>query len=259
MSWNFLHGAQVGDQTGADSTKSTTIHSHAFDAVDLIGLQEVDYKQSRSGNIDQSAEIARMHGFSEWRFAPTIIGTPGQSWTPWKTEGTEVDSLGEKPAYGVTLFSKLPVKRWHRIELGRSWIGLPLLVGSERGLRLAYVKDEPRVALIAELENGFTVANTHLSFVPGVNIWQLRKIRKYLTGLPGEKILLGDLNLGWGLPAKVTGWSSLAAKLTYPSWKPAIQFDYILAERPLAAQPIALADPGLSYHLPVAVEIVSAT
>jgi len=151
------------------------------------------------------------------------------------------------------LVSRVPVTKWHRLELGRSWIGLPLLVGGKRGLRMMYVKDEPRTALIAELENGYTVAVTHLSFVPIVNYVQLRKVQRYLKKLPGTKILMGDLNLPFGIPYKWSSWTSLTNAMTYPAWKPAVQFDYILAQEPLNATNLEFAPTGMSDHLPLGV------
>ena len=127
-------------------------------------------------------------------------------------------------------------------------------------IRFIYVKDEPRVALAAELANGFTVVVTHLSFVPFVNYYQLRKIRSWLKKLPGEKILVGDFNLGWDLPVRGTQWRSLKTMNTYPSWNPKIQFDYISAYLPTFGErecrPLDIPEMGFSDHLPIGVEIL---
>jgi endonuclease/exonuclease/phosphatase family metal-dependent hydrolase len=147
------------------------------------------------------------------------------------------------------------VRKWSRVDLGRSWIGLPLPVASNKGARFVYVKDEPRVALIAELENGFTVAVTHLSFVPFVNYFQLRKLQRVLKKMPGIKLIIGDLNLGWNIPGRLTSWKSLHTTKTYPSWKPAIQFDYILGETNLAATPLTHPKIGVSDHTSIGVEV----
>jgi endonuclease/exonuclease/phosphatase family metal-dependent hydrolase len=39
-----------------------------------------------------------------------------------------------------------------------------------------------------------TVANTHLSFVPGWNRVQLRRLTRDLRGFPGPRVLMGDLS-----------------------------------------------------------------
>ena len=70
---------------------------------------------------------------------------------------------------------------------------------------MIYVADEPRVAMAATLENGWTVINTHLSFVPFVNYRQLRMIKKWAAGLSAQYstqvLIIGDMNLPKGLPA----------------------------------------------------------
>jgi endonuclease/exonuclease/phosphatase family metal-dependent hydrolase len=143
---------------------------------------------------------------------------------------------------------------------------MPLLIPSDsgKGVRFIYVKDEPRVALIAELENGFTIATTHLSFVPGVNIFQLHKLSAYLKKLPGFSILTGDLNLPGNLPTKLSGYQSLVSQATYPSWKPKIQFDYLMARKNTVAsnptfnyQTLDSTFLEISDHIPIGVELQS--
>jgi endonuclease/exonuclease/phosphatase family metal-dependent hydrolase len=81
-------------------------------------------------------------------------------------------------------------------------------------------------------------------------------VQRELRKLPGKKVLIGDFNLPWNLPTKVSSWKSLTPKNTYPSWKPAIQFDYILSEDDLNTQPISFEEMPISDHLPIGVEIV---
>jgi len=158
------------------------------------------------------------------------------------------------------MISTIPVVRWHRLELGRSPVGMPLAVPTNKGVRPIYVKDEPRVAIAAELVNGFTVAVTHLSFVPFVNVYQLHKIQRWLKAMPGIKILMGDLNLPFAIPEKVSSWKSLTNELSYPAWGAKVQFDYILAEKieELRFAPATQIYPGISDHLPLSVEITLA-
>ena len=107
-------------------------------------------------------------------------------------------------AFTLGIVSKIPVTKWEILQLGRSRVGLPLAVPKEdgKGVRFIYVKDEPRIAVAALLDNGVTVIATHLSFVPFVNLYQLRKLKRWAATLPGEAIILGDLNLPWSLPAR---------------------------------------------------------
>jgi hypothetical protein len=141
------------------------------------------------------------------------------------------------PSYGIGLITNIPVTKWEVLALGKSVIGLPLVfpAGDANGsskpkLRFIYVKDEPRYAVAAQLENGFTVVNMHLSFVPFVNLFQLWRVKRWLAKMPGKHILLGDLNLPFDLPVKFSKWKSLVSMASYPTWQPKIQFDYILSD-----------------------------
>jgi endonuclease/exonuclease/phosphatase family metal-dependent hydrolase len=143
---------------------------------------------------------------------------------------------------------------------------MPLIIPAEgkdgkQKAKPIYVSDEPRVALAATLENGWTVINTHLSFVPFVNLFQLRKIKQWARQLSkqyGTQVLImGDLNLPKGIPAMVSRWNSLITQNTYPSWGAKIQFDYILSDT-LKADQYEVLDTvvtGISDHLPIRVKI----
>ncbi len=274
-SWNLLHGQAIPPQTNAadESAQKAQLLSlsqyltgQPEGGPDVIAFQEVDSGQPRSGHQPQIAEIAKHLAASSWGFARTIVGTPGEGWR--KLTGREValstnescEDEGE-PSYGVGLVSKIPVTNWHLLQLGRSPIGLPLAVPSEKGVRFLYVKDEPRVALAAELENGFTIAVTHLSFVPFVNLYQLWKVQRWLRKLPGERFLvMGDLNLPFNIPQRFSSWKSLNTRMTYPAWGAKVQFDYILLDRQslrnTESEPINFVGvPPVSDHLPITVEI----
>lgn len=199
---------------------------------DVIAIQEVDVHQSRSGNGNQVKEIAELIGAKYWAFAPSVFGTPGEKW-----EGVKEDLIFDhsnpppnREMYGIGIVSKVPVKKWHRINLGKAPLGMPLLIAGENRARFIYVSDEPRSALVAELENGISVSTTHLSFVPIKNAMQLKKITKWVERLAGVHIVTGDFNLPWGLAPKISGWHDLAKGATYPSWKPSIEFDYIMSK-----------------------------
>ncbi len=286
-SWNLLHGAATpatplgagagagpeellgetdlpnpGSALSPEVARSLLRRASSSLVGDVIGLQEVDRGQPRSGGLHQIELLAADLGGAEWAFAPTVIGTPGEEWRPntqpeHHLETNSSRSSLSEHSYGIGLISKIPVRKWHRLELGRSVIGLPLAVPTSKGVRPLYVKDEPRVAIAAELANGFTIAVTHLSFVPVVNVYQLRKVQKWLAKMPGEKILIGDLNLPFGIPEKVSSWKSLTHDATYPSWGAKVQFDYILAQNLNNVQVTSMAQihPGISDHLPISVEI----
>ena len=266
ISWNLLHGQiipPISDQDWRQSliTAAKTVADNY--QPDFIGLQEVDYLQPRSSEINQTQLIAESMGLKYWAYLPTIFGTPGESWQ-------RIDNLTQSiitqdsPAttqmtYGIGFATNQEIKKIYVKQLGRSVIGMPLLIPKDngKGVRFIYVKDEPRVALIAELANGFTITTTHLSFVPGVNIFQLNRLISYLKTLPGEQILTGDLNLPGNIPTKVSRFKSLLSQATYPSWNPKIQFDYIMSPKSkiLEVTPIPTLKSDISDHLPIGVEI----
>ncbi|MBT0768004.1 endonuclease/exonuclease/phosphatase family protein [Kineosporia sp. J2-2] len=192
---------------------------------DVLGIQEVDRDQPRSGGTDQTSVAAQALGAGWKRFEPTVLGTPGEpGWTP----ATGTSSVG--PAYGIGLVSRVPVLEWHRLRLPPAGGRYPL-VSPGRPPRLIWLRDEPRVALAAVLDRGVTVVCTHLSFVPGVNLRQLRQVRRWLEGLgvPRPVLVLGDLNLPLLPVRRSTGWTPLVSRPTFPARRPGVQLDHVLA------------------------------
>jgi len=274
-SWNFLHGQPLKPPVADPSRleRDEVAEQRYAGAVqtlesDLIALQEVDFNLERSGIENQSSAVARIMGAAHWGFAPAISGTPGVKWRKLKSDeqlvftNSNIGQVKELGSYGIAIISKVPVKSWLRLELGRSVIGMPLLIGNEKGkLAMLYVKDEPRVAIAAVLENGWTVINTHLSFVPLVNIYQLFKLSRWATSIEREYstkvILLGDFNLPGGIPSKLTSWKRATQSLSYPSWAPKISFDYILMRQEHLAQGEEVITPDLdiSDHRAISIDL----
>ena len=259
----------IPPQASAD-TGSLLNAVHSLDS-DVFAFQEVDHFLPRSQSRPQMRDIADHIGARDWAMAPSVIGTPGESWRKLDAHEPEIITSSSTHAelmhesYGIGIVSKVPVINWHRLNLGNSPLGLPLVVpGDETGKgrpRFIYVKDEPRLALAAVLENGFTVVNTHLSFVPGFNLAQLRRVKRWAQEIAESTgtraIVVGDLNLPKNLPVVASQWKSLVTHNTYPSWGDKIQFDYILS-RDLGFGQFSVrefAPTGVSDHLPIGVEI----
>ena len=163
-------------------------------------------------------------------------------------------------SYGIGIATNQVIKKLHVKKLGRSIIGLPLLIPKDNGgVRFIYVKDEPRVALTAELANGLTITTTHLSFAPVVNVYQLNRLCYSLNKLPGAQVLTGDLNMIANLPSKLSSFRSLAKQMTYPSWKEKIQFDYIMVPKSsfksFSAIPFSAVKLDISDHTPIGLEL----
>ena len=267
ISWNLLHGQvipplaeQDWQQNLISSAKDVAKHFQP----DFISLQEVDYLQPRSGNINQTKLIAESMGLKYWYYLPALLGTPGSRWQKVKNLepgiiSQNTNNPSPNASYGIGFATSVPIKKIYTKALGRSIIGMPLLVPKDngKGARFIYVKDEPRVALIAELENGLTIATTHLSFVPFVNVFQLNRLIIALKKLSGVPVLVGDLNLPANIPSKLSGFKSVISQSTYPSWKPKIQFDYIMVanNQEVQASPLSTIKPDISDHVPIGAEL----
>jgi len=277
-SWNLLHGQ------GAANFRAIANTLDVGNSDFVIGVQEVDAFQDRSDQVFQVADLASELGATYFGFVRCVIGTPGFKWRKVRKDeavlitNSDVMNSGRNsdnpPSYGIGLITNVPVKKWEILALGKSVVGLPLvfpagsdgLDGSENNssaeskakpkLRFIYVKDEPRYAVAAQLENGYTVVNVHLSFVPLVNLYQLWRVKRWLAKMPGKHFLIGDLNLPFNIPVKLSKWKSLVSMASYPTWQPKIQFDYILSDNTtsVAVRPIQIRS-DISDHLPVTIEI----
>lgn len=250
VTWNVLSG-RAPDDARADVARLAQC-CKALDA-DVLGLQEVDRNLSRSESVDQAAAVAEAIGAVAYRFVPALYGTPGETWRP----ASEADPGG--PAYGIALFSRLPVTSWKVLRLPQApKIGLPMPVPGSR--RWKWVGDEPRVAVCARVRAPFgevTVAATHLSFVPAWNAWQLRRVVAQLRRLPGPYVLMGDLNIPGQLPRLFAHWRCLARGGTFPAHAPHAQLDHVLASPGLdfASTSYEIRELPLSDHRAVVVEV----
>jgi len=194
---------------------------------DVLGLQEVDLAQERSMHADLTAVAAEAMGASDHRFVAALSGTPGATWTA----ATGVEQP-ESAAYGIALLSRYPVRRWHVARLPQAPGRVPVLF---RGpVRLGLVRDEPRVAVYAVLDSPYgpmTVATTHVSFLRGWNIVQLRRAMSPLRAAVSPRVLMGDLNMGPRSAAMVTGMKPAVSDLTFPAHAPTRQLDHVLLDR----------------------------
>ncbi len=222
--WNLLHGRSLAH--GQVRVHDLEDGARLLDA-DVVALQEVDRGQHRSGGTHQTRVVAEACGAPAWRFVPAVWGEPGRSWDPVHPD--DADDPG-RAAYGIGLVSRLEVLEWDVLRFPPAPFGMPLLVP---GQGMVKVDDEPRVAVSAVVVGPggpFTVIGTHLSFVPGFNVRQLRQLVAWVDTKPGPRVLLGDLNMPGRSPAWVSGWTQLARIATYPSWKPRVQFDHVLSD-----------------------------
>lgn len=247
--FNILHGRTVAD----DAVDLNRLRACVRDLdPDVLALQEVDLEQDRSGFADLTAVAAEAMGAVAHRFVAAISGTPGATWMA--ATGEEQPGTA---AYGIALLSRFPATSWQVVRLPRIPTRFPMYLPGPN--RVMVVDEEPRAAVIAALDTPFgplSVANTHLSFVPGWNRRQLRRLAMDLRGLPGPHVLMGDLNLPPGPAARWSRMRALASAPTFPAETPQRQLDHILTDHPgLRGRGVITPIAPLSDHRPLVVDI----
>jgi endonuclease/exonuclease/phosphatase family metal-dependent hydrolase len=237
--FNILHGRSLDDcRVDVDRLAAAV---KTIDA-DVLGLQEVDRDQPRSMNADLTAVAAEAMGAVDSQFVAALAGTPGGIWT-----AATGDEQPGSASYGIALLSRLPVVSWRVVRLPALRARVPLWFRGRR--RPVLVRDEPRVAVAAVLEGPhgqFTVANTHLSFIPGWNSLQLRRLVRSLEGTREPLVVVGDLNMDPRQATRVSGLRSIASAETFPVDEPRRQLDHVLARGPLRAT-----GPATALRLPL--------
>ncbi|MGK2883140.1 MAG: endonuclease/exonuclease/phosphatase family protein [Mycobacterium sp.] len=250
--FNILHGRSVEDgvDLGVDPANLWRC-VRELDA-DILALQEVDIDQERSGMTDLTALAAESMGAVSHRFVAAISGTPGARWMA--ATGEELPGTA---GYGIALLSRYPASSWQVIRLPRIPTKFPIYLPGPN--KVLVVHEEPRAAVVGVFHTPLgqiTVANTHLSFVPGWNHRQLRRVVRDLRGLPGPHLLTGDLNM---TPASVARWSrlrSLATAPTFPADCPERQLDHVLTDDPrMRGTGFATPSMVISDHRPLVVDV----
>jgi endonuclease/exonuclease/phosphatase family metal-dependent hydrolase len=212
---------------------------------DLLGLQEVDRNQPRSQHADLTAIAAEAMGAPHHLFVAALSGTPGATWAA-ATGEEQPDSA----AYGIAFLSRYAVLGWQVVRLP----GAPVRVPHRfHGRRLPeWVRDEPRVALVAEVDGPdgrLDVVTTHLSFL---RPWNGRQLRRLVSALPTARshptVLLGDLNMGPRPAGRLSGMRPLASGPTFPAHAPRLQIDHILASGALGPARGRVVELSMSDH-----------
>lgn len=245
--WNILHGRSPVDDEVDPGRFAEAVA--ALDA-DVLGLQEVDRNQPRSRHADLTALAAEAMGATEHQFVAALHGTPAVWSAP--TGDDQPDSA----AYGCALLSRYPVHGWRTIRLPAFPSPVPHRFHGRR--RPEWVRDEPRVAVVADLETPhgrLHVACTHLSYLPW---WNGRQLRALLRGLDPDRrrlVLLGDLNMGPERATRATSLRPLATGLTFPQHAPDQQIDHILANDGLAASGGQVVPMPVSDHLALVADL----
>jgi endonuclease/exonuclease/phosphatase family metal-dependent hydrolase len=248
--FNILHGRSVHD--GDVNLDRLAESIRELDA-DIIALQEVDLDQERSGRADLTAVAAEAMRAVSHRFVAAIAGTPGATWMA--ATGREQPGTA---AYGIALLSRFPAETWQVVRLPRIPVRFPMYLPGPN--RVQVVNEEPRAAMIGTFDTPLgplTVANTHLSFVPGWNRMQMRHLVRDLRGFAGPRMLVGDLNMSPPTPARWARMRSLGSALTFPAEAPDRQLDHVLTDDPrLRVEYCAAVSLPISDHRALVVDIV---
>jgi len=247
--FNIQHGRSIDD--GKVDVGRLADCVRRLDA-DVLALQEVDCDQPRSAMADLTAVAAEAMGAVSHRFVAAISGTPGATWMA--ATGREQPGTA---SYGIALLSRFEAINWQVLRLPRIPVKFPMyLPGSHR---MQMVDDEPRAAVLARFDTDLgplTVANTHLSFVPGWNRVQLRRLTRDLRGFPGPRVLMGDLNMSPPTPQHWTRLRPLATALTFPVDTPNRQLDHILTDDArLVADTCSAPTLSISDHRPLIIDV----
>jgi len=246
-----------------------------FDVVDACRHIEADVLMlqecwSPDGGESTADHVARKLGYvaSELPFARGRIVAPGDPlpdrWGPrllsQSVHGLRLDrrrntstdqrvrrhgarDTVERGTWAIATLSRLPMKAWHTIDLGK----LP----TDPARRGAIVTDLELEGAAAPMR----VVGTHLAHLSQGSPRHIAALRRALNALvPAPCVLAGDMNL-WGPPLVLLlpGWSRAVRGRTWPTWtpRPVAQPDHILIRGPVRAENGEVLPISGSDHLPI--------
>lgn len=242
---------------------------------DLVAVQEVDYRQGRSGFVDQTAELAAGLGWGSEStlFAAHFSGSarglrlPSLSRparTPLARAAHAVLGAGGPAVggYGVALFSRHPITRVLRQRLGAAPARLARTTsGPIPGLNYTVRIGQSRTLLAAEVDvegTAWRIGCAHLELGQETASAQLFHAWRLLnTGIPGPAILAGDMNLAAPTVRQVsgTGQDTDASAPTFPATDPTATIDHILVGGPARVAGVETVRLSVGDHLALVADI----
>lgn len=230
LTYNIHHGE--GTDARLDLARTAAVIMR--ETPDLVALQEVDNQTTRTGGVDQAAELARLTGMHA-------------------AFGKAMDYAGG--GYGNAVLSRSPLSEIHVHDL-------PTAPGSE-----------PRCAIAARVRTGqdgraLVFVSTHLEHtrVP-IRLLQVQALNSALAAEPWPTILAGDFNdvpEGPAIAALRPHWTDASAGQpgpTSPSSQPRRRIDYVFF-RPGGAWRVVetrvVDEPVTSDHRPLLVVLEAA-
>ncbi|MDA0179315.1 endonuclease/exonuclease/phosphatase family protein [Solirubrobacter phytolaccae] len=231
-SYDINYGVGVDGKLDLDRTAAAITATGA----DVIGLQAVDkYWSTRSGNLDEPAELARrlnMHVV----YGPNLDNAPVNAGDP-------------RRQYGVAILSKFPIVSSTHTLLPRP------TNGEQRGLLEAVVDaDGTKVR----------VATTHLHTTAVEREAQVAAIIAKLSGSAEPVVITGVLNAASTAPelapilaAYRDTWKikGVGDGFTAPAANPTGRTVYVLAAKGIGVLSAVLGDRTASTYIPVTVEL----
>lgn len=227
MTYNIHHGVGLDEKLDLERI-AKVIRAHN---PDVVALQEVDDRATRSGKVAQAAELGKLTGMHH-------------------VFGKAMDFQGG--GFGQAILSRWPIKA-HQVH------PLPQRPGRE-----------PRIALRAQIAGpglSFWFVSVHLDHeIEAVRVEQAAEVNRIFTRVAGGdfKLLAGDFN---AVPESETmksfllDWIDTAGKeaaFTIPAAKPRRRIDYILASpihRCVLVSSIVPNEPVVSDHRPVVARV----
>ena len=222
VSYNIKHGR--GNDNIVDLERTAAVLRRL--RPDIVGLQEVDDRATRSGGVRQAERL-------------------GQLLEMHPAFGRFMDFQGG--AYGMAILSRFPIVRDTAVKLP---------AGNEPRVALA---------VEVRLPDGppLTIVNVHFDWVRDdtYRFAQAEALTRYLDALATPYILLGDFNdvpgsrtLGLFRSRATEARKPEGASLTFPSTAPAREIDYVFFSpaAAFAAREVRVIDEqGASDHRPV--------